>query len=388
MHHLKSFSISNVEKLKFDLFIFSSRSWSGRLVDSKFIVNAFINESIESMTNSLELFEKGYFDCAFYCLRSSIELSTTILYLHDMDKEKRMESYSNWINNAKIPFRSKMMNELLHHGEYCSDLKLKLESILGKNGLVEITNNDLNKHVHKQGFGEFITIRNNPFSSMKYDDNELVEDFTRLFKNTLKIVATMRLVIDPFPMLLLDPEINSRCPELDEPYDEQFVREYFSEDEIASYKTTKIYKEAYKALIQKESCCEGIIDIKRYWIYDHRRESEIRKQAYLLNSQEQQLAELVFSFPKILRIKHGSGIPLAQTEVPILECDNKEESFQLFQIHRNGGFNVPYKDRYISSFISKDDSTIKCYIDHTEPFDDEEIYTIDEWLCLNSYFND
>lgn len=374
---VKPISIQEINELRHDLFLFKSRSWSGRITDERFFANAFIYEAIESLRNSLELFEKGYFDCAFYCLRSSIELSTTVSYLHDTPEEKRRDSYVEWVTKAKFPLRSKMMESLSKQGMYFSDMKDKMNHVFGKDELIDKTNNDLNKHVHKQGYDEFYVVRNNLLFSSDYDVRDLINEFVRLFKDAVRITALMRLVIDPYPVLLLDPEINFRCPELEEPYDEHFVSKYLSVNDIECYKKTRIYKESYDSLIEREKCSEEIVDIKRYWIYDRSKESTIREQYHLLDSQEMWLAEFIFSFPKILKITHGSGMLLAHTEVSIPNWDNGG----FFKFCRNGEINVPYKGRYISSFSClMDGQASKLYLDHKEPFDEDEISRIREFL--------
>ena len=374
---IKPMPIQEINELRHDLFLFKSRSWSGRITDERLFANAFIYEAIELLKNSLELFEKGYFDCAFYCLRSSIELSTTVSYLHDMSDEERRNSYVEWVTKAKFPLRSKMMELLSKQGMYFSDMKGKMDHVFGKDKLIEMTNNSLNKHVHKQGFDEFYVIRNNLLFSPRYDVGNLTNEFVRLFKDTVRITALMRLTIDPFPVLLLDPEINFRCPELEEPYDEDFVSKYLSVNDIECYKKTIIYTESYNSLIKREKCSEEIVDIKRYWIYDRRKESIIREQYHLLNLQEVWLAEFIFSLPKIMRVVGGSGILLAHTEISVTDWDFRV----FFEFCGNGEINVPCKGRYISSFSCPiDGQTSKLYLDHKESFNEDEIALIREFM--------
>lgn len=91
-----------------------------------------------------------------------------------------------------------------------------MSSVFGRGGLIEKTNQRLNKHVHKQGYDEFYTIRNSIMGGTRYSNEELAEEYIRLFKNSLTIVLVMRLSLDPFSILLLEPEIDCRCPDLEE----------------------------------------------------------------------------------------------------------------------------------------------------------------------------
>lgn len=52
-------------------------SWTDRI--DALIANTFVLESVQLIINAIELFEKGYFDCAYYSLRQSLEVSTTMV---------------------------------------------------------------------------------------------------------------------------------------------------------------------------------------------------------------------------------------------------------------------------------------------------------------------
>lgn len=45
--------------------------------------NGFMMESVELIKHALFLYEDGYFDCAFYSLRQSVELMNSMLLLSD-----------------------------------------------------------------------------------------------------------------------------------------------------------------------------------------------------------------------------------------------------------------------------------------------------------------
>lgn len=67
--------IKNKEKYYYDLdnILYSNIS---RIDDLN--SNLFFHEAGKLISNAILLFEKGYFDCAFYSLRQSLELSVTI----------------------------------------------------------------------------------------------------------------------------------------------------------------------------------------------------------------------------------------------------------------------------------------------------------------------
>lgn len=80
---IETYSIENKDEILWDIFNIE-HSFSGRMDTPN--ANLFIMEAIQLIINSIELFEKGYFDCAYYSLREAIEVSTTIIYLSDLSE--------------------------------------------------------------------------------------------------------------------------------------------------------------------------------------------------------------------------------------------------------------------------------------------------------------
>lgn len=78
-------------------------SFTGRIDTDDY--NTFLQESIELLTNAIEIFCEGYFDAAFYLVRSSIEVSTVGVYFSDADGKEKDERKSSWINLDFFQFR-------------------------------------------------------------------------------------------------------------------------------------------------------------------------------------------------------------------------------------------------------------------------------------------
>ena len=60
--------------------------------------NGFMTESVELIKHALFLYEDGYFDCAFYSLRQSVEIMNSMLLLSD-DEDRLKE----WKAKAWFP---------------------------------------------------------------------------------------------------------------------------------------------------------------------------------------------------------------------------------------------------------------------------------------------
>ena len=70
--------------------------------------NSFIQEAIQLLKNSLILYKKGFFDCAFYSIRQSSEVMDSMLYLAKSPSEKVYD----WKSKNYFPVDSKVRQQL------------------------------------------------------------------------------------------------------------------------------------------------------------------------------------------------------------------------------------------------------------------------------------
>lgn len=76
--------------------------------------------------------------------------------------------------------------------------------------LISKLNKRANKYIHKQGHDSYYT---KPYEVVSESARHIREDFTDYFKTTVKVCAIFRLAVDPFPILLNDPECEFRFPD-------------------------------------------------------------------------------------------------------------------------------------------------------------------------------
>ena len=99
-------------------------SWTGRIgID---VTNAFIMEAEQQLINAIELFEQGYFDCAYYSLRSAVDISTTIVFLADMPDEDREKYLAAWNSTGDFPMQGQMIKQLSQKGDVFADMQEKM----------------------------------------------------------------------------------------------------------------------------------------------------------------------------------------------------------------------------------------------------------------------
>ena len=90
-------------------------SWSGRM-DIGNIGNTFVMEAEQQLINAIVLFEEGYFDCAYYSLRSAVDISTTMVFLADMPDGERDAFLDAWRETKDFPMQGQMIKQLSKRG--------------------------------------------------------------------------------------------------------------------------------------------------------------------------------------------------------------------------------------------------------------------------------
>ncbi len=208
-------------------------SFSGRMDEVS--INTFIMEAAQLLVNAMELFEMGYFDCAYYALRTAVDVSTTMVFLVDMPEAEQNKWVDKWKNTEDFPMQHQMVKSLFQSGYVLSDMKNNMSGFFDD---AKKLSQRLNKYVHKQGFQHFYVSRNHCINQNKSQEN-FINNFEFYLKKCIGVVAVMRLAADPFPVLLMDNEILYRCFEsITEPYSQDFVDEYIGVETIEKYKKT------------------------------------------------------------------------------------------------------------------------------------------------------
>ena len=346
-------------------------SFTGRL-DVMFS-NDFFREASQLIINSITLYEKGYFDCAFYSLRQSLEISTTIVYFVDDDEENRKRELKKWRNQEKFPQQSQMLNQLQNRKKEFSNIKEKMSSYFEE---VEETKRTLNKYVHKQGFDKFYIHRKNPFSK-KFDESKMLLDFESSLIKSIGAVAVFRLAIDPMPLLLNDQSIYRRTAQLmTDSYSDSFLEKYIGYKHIKAYKETELYKGHYDYFIQNEEMSSAVTDLVKNDFVDRTKIDEIIKQKHLLNVYEL-VALALFSFSKkIAKIYCIGGFHFyfSDTKSTRSKLGWSSDDFKVFE-NDPEKFNKKYDQAFLSCFTKWNE---EYYIEHIEEFNEKEINALRE----------
>ena len=347
------------------------------LVDAIKTINPFILESAQLLTNAIVLYEKGYFDAAFYSIRTAIELSTTFVYLYDMPKDIKEKEFSAWKASANFPMQGQMFQALREKGTTFNDMRQKMSVFFDA---IRRDKDALHKFVHKQGFQHFYVMKN------QITDNSFFEKQKRKFEYYLKkaitIVAVMRLAIDPFPILLLDEEIVYRCYDpMTEPYSEEFIEKYIRSETIEAYKQTEIYNNYVNDLLSREKRLQPTFDVTNNHYINIAEVDTILSQIHLLSWTDRCAVALAFAYPKLTKIYYQWGLWYFTNEKSKREdysyCSSEFKALAEAEYK----LNQPYKEVFISSFrIGTEDY----FVEHNERLTPDDIVNLSQvTACLN-----
>lgn len=369
--YLNKYSIPDKEEYYMDLMNIE-HSFSGRMDVP--LANTFIMESVQLIINSMEIFELGYFDCAYYSLRQAIEISTTIVYLSDLPEKEKKEKIENWKNTKEFPMQGQMLQQLYQYGAVISDMKVNMVDFFE---IIKNISKKMNKHVHKQGLNNFYVSLNHPINSNKIRD-KFIEEYIYFLENTIGIVAVMRLAIDPYPILLMDEEILYRCfDSMTEPYSAEFVGKYIDSKTIEDYKRTQLYINHYNGHMMEEKKNNAVFEVMKYQVIDVSKRKDILSQIHLLDSVDACAVFIALSSTKVVKIYAYGGMQMyftnrktnrKSTEYSGMEFKKFEDSKQKY--------NQIYDEAFISVFKYELDKEQIFFVEHNEILTEEEINKI------------
>ena len=373
--NIRKYEVPNVEKYFLDLENIE-HTFSGR-VDIP-LANTFIMESVQLVVNSISLFENGYFDAAYYSLRQSIEISTTIVYLADMPDEERKEKMDAWKNTKEFPMQGQMLQQLYQYGFVISDMKEKMTDFFNE---VKIISKKINKYVHKQGLRNFYVSRNHPINS-KSSEEIFISNYIYFLEKTIGIIAVMRLAIDPFPILLMDEEILLRCfDSITEAYSDDFAEKYITEKTLKAYKTTQMYINHYNEYMKAEKKNYAVFEIMKYQVIDTSKKDEILSQIHLLDEIDKIATYISLISNKVIIIYTYGGMQMYFTDRKTNRKSKCYGGVEFLEFEKNEKkYNQEYNNVFISVFeyVINTEKKQKFFIEHNELLNEEDIKIISD----------
>lgn len=205
--------------------------------------NHFLLESCQLLANSLDLIHQGYFDAAFYSVRQAGEVILIGTLFSNLEESERKAKYEKWVSLNRFPSFSKLSKMLRSKDIEYRDL---LEQMPEIDELISRLNKRANKYIHKQGHESFYT---KPYEVVPESAKHIREDFTDYFKTTVKVCTIFRLAVDPFPILLSDPECEYRFPDcMTLEFSQSFINNCLGNEFVKHYIETDYYRNWVNAI--------------------------------------------------------------------------------------------------------------------------------------------
>lgn len=205
--------------------------------------NQFLLESCQLLANSLDLIHQGYFDAAFYSVRQAGEVILIGTLFSNLEESERKAKYEKWVSLDRFPSFSELSKMLRSKDIEYRDL---LEQMPEIDELISKLNKRANKYIHKQGHKSFYT---RPYEVVSESAKHIREDFTDYFKTTVKVCAIFRLAVDPFSILLSDPECEFRFPDcMTLEFGQSFIDNCLGNEFVKHYIETDYYRNWVNAI--------------------------------------------------------------------------------------------------------------------------------------------
>lgn len=348
--NIRPISLTNKEQYYFDLQNIEN-SWTGR-IDAN-LCNTFVMEAEQQLVNAIELFEMGYFDCAYYSLRSAVDVSTTMVFLTDLLEEERERYLAAWKATDGFPIQGRMIKQLKDNGDVFRDMFIKMPNFFSRAKYLSAA---LNKYVHKQGLRHFYISRNHYINQNKSQDN-FIKNFQYYLEQSIGVVAVMRLAIDPFPVLLMDDEILYRCfDSMTEPYSPEFIEKYIGTSTLEAYKQTDLYAGTYDSFIGDEKKNEAVFSVMKYQYIDTQSFDEINSQLHLLSKTDVIAVKIAEASEKVVKVYAYNGLLMYFTDKKTNRTAHSWDSRDFLSFSKSDQLiNQAYGEAYVSVFVFDDE---------------------------------
>lgn len=330
--------------------------------------NLFFDEACQLIINAIKLFQLGYFDCAFYSLRQSIETSIGIIYLTaNPNKEDEWKALLGGFESGK------MTDWLKNNEPTFMDIREKMHGFFDNVWNVQ---KRMNKYIHKQGYASFYQVTRNPFLVQQKgtSESQIIMDFEYYLKLCIGAVAVYRLAIDALPVVLMDEDILLRTGDLiTEPYSQEFVDTYIGSENIEAFKTTEIYKDFYESLQRNEKRNEAVYNLIHFQYYNREKMDDYMTQLHLCSFTDRVVMCLFTISNKISQV-FVDGIHWYYSDV---RSNNKDKPItmglsyfeDLFSNIEND-FNLHYHNAFLSRCQINGNYT---YFEHNEILGEKEV---------------
>lgn len=331
--------------------------------------NSFIQEAIQLLKNSLILYKKGFFDCAFYSIRQSSEVMDNMLYLAKSPSEKVYD----WKSKNYFPVDSKVRQQLEKISNDYKEIKSLLPDFFRHHEELIIK---IHKIIHKQGFDTFYQLRT-PINRKitNYSQEDEIALFLETLKYTIGKLLILIVILDPMCLALADENVNGKINMnlMTEPIDTTFFENILGLSDIVSkIKSSNYYKDFVSYFEEKEEMLPATYSVIREQFWNIEKLNEIESQFHMLSTDEKFMFNILKRGIKASLFYYAGGLGWYYTSnmSNLKEFSVNTIDFQNYTKSREA-FNQKRKNVYISVIKQSKDDFL--FIEHNMPFNKDEI---------------
>lgn len=331
--------------------------------------NSFIQEAIQLLKNSLILYKKGFFDCAFYSIRQSSEVMDSMLYLAKSPSEKVYD----WKSKNYFPVDSKVRQQLEKISNDYKEIKSLLPDFFRHHEELIIK---IHKIIHKQGFDTFYQLRT-PINRKitNYSQEDEIALFLETLKYTICKLLILIVILDPMCLALADENVNGKINMnlMTEPIDTTFFENILGLSDIVSkIKSSNYYKDFVSYFEEKEEMLPATYSVIREQFWNIEKLNEIESQFHMLSTDEKFMFNILKRGIKASLFYYAGGLGWYYTSnmSNLKEFSVNTIDFQNYTKSREA-FNQKRKNVYISVIKQSKDDFL--FIEHNMPFNKDEI---------------
>lgn len=337
--------------------------------------NKFFAEACQMIINAIKLYQDGYFDCAFYSLRQSIELSIGTIFLN-----ANPDKYRNW-NKLEKGFESGNM------ARYLADKEPSFKEVREKlcdyfDNLHELKK-QIDKYVHKQGYKSFhISFQRVYGDLLIQKEKALLKFFEKSLRACIGAVAIYRFIIDPLPLALADEDLLMRSGDfITQPYSINFIKEYIGDNVVDKLKTTQAYIDIESWLLSNEKQNSTTFLLIHYQGFRRNEFSELTSQLHLCSFYDRVAVGLFMCSIKISQVFlegafwYWSDVKSNRAGSLVMGVSYYEDIFK----NSSEDYNKPYDNVFLSRFTLLEKHH---YVEHNEMLSNDEI------IVINSLFEE
>lgn len=340
-------------------------------------LHRFFIESALEIKNSIKLFESGFIGAAFYSVRAAVELARVVTLFASSENHAKSDIFGLWKSGGKFPFDAQIKEKIKASSEVFSEIEHEIPWFF-ENQAERLRK--MQKYIHKQGFVTFYDRGFESAEKISMRRTRITEDFDTFVKNSIIEISILRVCVDPFPILLNDPEVYRRIhfESMTIPFGEGLM-ELIGAKTIRLVRSIPSYRSYVENFIDYDELSDEALSVINDNYYDRGWWGVVEPQLQFLSVGDRVAVFLFQLSAKVSKVYSIGGLHFYFSNVP---TKRKNMSWSSETFDSVNDFNVAYDEVFLSHvYVLGQDF----WMEHNEPLSETEEAA---YITLNDLHND